>query len=146
MGHDITWWNFLPGYKQLEAFITHEAERAGAEKGIIFGNPMMIQHVLGAMLVVLVVLFVGWRARAGLKNAPDGGVVPPAKVSLAGLVEYVLELLYGQMRQIIGPDAKRYFPVISTLALFIFFSNILGLIPGFSSPTNNWNTTFGCGI
>jgi F-type H+-transporting ATPase subunit a len=57
-----------------------------------------------------------------------------------------LEALYGQMKQIIGKDAARYFPVLSTLTLFIFVSNILGLVPGMSAPTNNWNTTFACGI
>ena len=28
----------------------------------------------------------------------------------------------------------------------IFFSNLLGLIPGFAPPTDNWNTTFACSI
>ena len=42
----------------------------------------------------------------------------------------------------------------STLALlqvwtvwaFIFFSNVLGLIPGFSPPTSNFNVTLACGL
>jgi F-type H+-transporting ATPase subunit a len=50
------------------------------------------------------------------------------------------------MRQIIGDEARRYLPVIGTLALFIFFSNVLGLIPGFIPPTDNWNTTFACSL
>ncbi len=147
MEHDVTWWHFLPGYQQLQEYFVHEAGHAtGVDKGVIFGNPMVIQHVFGALLVCVVVLLVALSARRGIKAAPDGGVVPEAKVTLRGLVELGLETLYGQMRNIIGADAKRYFPVISTLALFILFSNLLGLVPGFSPPTNNWNTTFGCGI
>ncbi|RYF04349.1 MAG: ATP synthase F0 subunit A, partial [Deltaproteobacteria bacterium] len=57
-----------------------------------------------------------------------------------------LEALYSQSRQIIGPDCARYFPMLATFTLFIFVSNVLGLIPGFAPPTDNWNTTFACGI
>jgi len=32
------------------------------------------------------------------------------------------------------------------LALFILLSNLLGLIPGFHSPTNNLNTTVACAL
>jgi len=44
-----------------------------------------------------------------------------------------------------GPKrAKRYFPLIGALSVFIVFSNALGLIPGFTPPTSNWNITLGC--
>ena len=34
----------------------------------------------------------------------------------------------------------KFFPLIATIGLFILFSNLLGLIPGFESPTANLNT------
>ena len=43
-----------------------------------------------------------------------------------------------------GKRARRYFPIVGTLALFIFFSNCLGLIPGFIPPTSSLNITAGC--
>ena len=44
-----------------------------------------------------------------------------------------------------GPKrAKRYFPLIGSLSLFIVFGNFFGLIPGFTPPTSNWNITLGC--
>jgi F-type H+-transporting ATPase subunit a len=46
-----------------------------------------------------------------------------------------------------GPKrAKRYFPLVGSLACFILFSNALGLIPGFVPPTSNWNITMGCAL
>jgi F-type H+-transporting ATPase subunit a len=46
-----------------------------------------------------------------------------------------------------GPKrAKRYLPLIGTCACFIFFSNMMGLIPGFNPPTSTWNITWGCAI
>ncbi|XOB62693.1 F0F1 ATP synthase subunit A [Campylobacterota bacterium DY0563] len=38
-------------------------------------------------------------------------------------------------------NARRYLPLIGSLALVIFFSNMLGIIPGFESPTANINFT-----
>jgi F-type H+-transporting ATPase subunit a len=42
--------------------------------------------------------------------------------------------------------AKRFFPVIGTSAIFIFFSNFLGFIPGLASPTSSWTITAGCAL
>jgi len=40
--------------------------------------------------------------------------------------------------------ALRHFWLIGPLTLFILFSNLIGLIPGFLPPTENFNTTFAC--
>jgi F-type H+-transporting ATPase subunit a len=140
MGHGISWLNFIPGYQQLEHFIQGIQAR-----GWLFGEPVVIQHVASAMLVALLLFALSFKARSELKASPDGNVIPQPKVSVLNVIEAILEALYSQMRQLIGEDAKRYFPVVSTLALFIFFSNVLGIIPGFNPPTDHWGTTFACG-
>merc|ERR1711916_190548 len=38
-------------------------------------------------------------------------------------------------------NARIYMPLIATLGLFIFVSNMMGIIPGFESPTANINFT-----
>lgn len=38
-------------------------------------------------------------------------------------------------------NARRYLPLIGSLALVIFFSNMIGIVPGFESPTANINFT-----
>ncbi len=37
--------------------------------------------------------------------------------------------------------AKMLFPMMATFALYIVIGNMIGLIPGFMSPTSNWNIT-----
>jgi len=37
--------------------------------------------------------------------------------------------------------AKMLFPMMATFALYIVIANMIGLIPGFMSPTSNWNIT-----
>ena len=61
--------------------------------------------------------------------------------------EILAESLYNLTESVIGHhDTPTYFPVIGTLFVFIFFSNLLGLIPGIIPPTENLNTTLGLGV
>jgi F-type H+-transporting ATPase subunit a len=60
-------------------------------------------------------------------------------------VQNVMEVVVGALDNLLietmGPHGKAYFPLIATLGLFILTSNLIGLIPGFESPTSNLNTT-----
>lgn len=40
--------------------------------------------------------------------------------------------------------AKMMFPMLATFAMYILVANMVGLIPGFMSPTSNLNITLGC--
>ncbi|MFN3870918.1 MAG: F0F1 ATP synthase subunit A, partial [Aquificaceae bacterium] len=40
----------------------------------------------------------------------------------------------------IGHEGLRYVPLIASIGLFVFFSNLLGMVPGLSAPTANVNT------
>jgi F-type H+-transporting ATPase subunit a len=62
----------------------------------------------------------------------------------------VLEMIYGLFESLamdtIGPGGKTYVPVIGTVGLFIFSCNLIGLVPGFMSPTSKLNVTVGCAL
>ncbi|MBA4395251.1 MAG: ATP synthase F0 subunit A, partial [Desulfobacca sp.] len=47
---------------------------------------------------------------------------------------------------VMGEHGRSVFPLIATLGLFIFLSNVMGLIPGFYSPTASINTTLSCAL
>jgi F-type H+-transporting ATPase subunit a len=44
------------------------------------------------------------------------------------------------LHEIMGDNGRKFFPLVATIGLFILFSNLLGIIPGFESPTSNINT------
>ena len=50
-------------------------------------------------------------------------------------------MIRNQIRAIGGGDPARYLPFIGTLFLFTLFSNLLGIVPGFMSPTGSLSTT-----
>ena len=60
--------------------------------------------------------------------------------------EILIEKLEDFMVDITGPEGMFFFPFIATLFIFILAANLLGLIPGFESPTANINTTLSMAI
>lgn len=42
--------------------------------------------------------------------------------------------------------AKKYFPLVCALFMFLWCCNVIGILPGFSEPTKDLNTTLGLGI
>ncbi len=45
---------------------------------------------------------------------------------------------------IVGHGAERHIPLLATIGIFILFSNMISLVPGFSSPTATITVTLGC--
>jgi F-type H+-transporting ATPase subunit a len=62
-----------------------------------------------------------------------------------GRLQNVMETIVGGLDSLLtdnmGHEGRRFFPLIGTLGIFILTSNLIGLIPGFESPTANINTT-----
>jgi F-type H+-transporting ATPase subunit a len=67
-----------------------------------------------------------------------------------GRFQNVMEVIIGGFHSLLmdtmGHEGRKFFPLIATLGLYILTSNLLGLIPGFESPTANLNTTVSLAI
>lgn len=114
-----------------------------------FGKPVTehsAEPVVASLFVALVVLALAFITKSRIANL-DQAVIPDDKLSLRTFMEVFIGYFYDLMKDMMGAKrAKRYFPIIGTLALFIFFSNVLGVIPGFIPPTASLNITAGCAI
>ncbi|MGA8310640.1 MAG: F0F1 ATP synthase subunit A, partial [Terriglobales bacterium] len=55
-------------------------------------------------------------------------------------------LVEGQSQEIIGHHSEQFTPFLMTLAFFILACNLLGLIPGFESPTADKVVPIGCAV
>lgn len=104
------------------------------------------EPLVASAFVVLVVILLALAARGRITDY-DKSVIPDEKLSLRTFFEIFVGTFYDMMKDMMGPvRAKRYFPLIGTAACFIFFSNFLGLIPGFNPPTSSWNVTAACAL
>jgi F-type H+-transporting ATPase subunit a len=99
-----------------------------------------------SLLIMLVVIYLAAETRAQLRKLKEA-VIPEEELTMRTFFEVFLEYFYGMARDVMGSkNATRYFPLIGGAALFILFSNAIGLIPGFLPPTSSLNITAGCAI
>ncbi|MBI9032573.1 F0F1 ATP synthase subunit A [bacterium] len=70
----------------------------------------------------------------------------PGKLQVA--TEWIYDSFEGLVGESLGKENKHFTPYLLTLFLFIWISNMIGLvpIPGISEPTRNLNVTIGLGI
>lgn len=62
------------------------------------------------------------------------------------LLESIVVLINGQIRDITRQQPGRFLPFLGTLFLFIALSNLLSVVPGFHPPTGSLSTTAGLAI
>ncbi len=102
------------------------------------------EPLAASICVMLLVLLLAVIVRGALVNQ-ESAILPETKLTLRTFFEVWIGYWYGMMKDMMGPKrAKQYFPLVGSLSVFIVFSNVLGLIPGFTPPTSNWNVTLGC--
>ncbi len=89
-------------------------------------------HVLMTFVVVLLVFFLGTIASKQKNEVPGKS---------QNFFELLVAAIYGMAEDIMGKEGKPYVPLIFGIGLYVLLSNLLGLIPGFISPTSNLNTT-----
>ena len=59
--------------------------------------------------------------------------------------EVIIDGMESFMAENMGEEgARMMFPMLATFALYILVANMIGLMPGFMSPTSNLNITLGC--
>jgi F-type H+-transporting ATPase subunit a len=113
----------------------------------ISGQPVTAHNaepIVAALFVAILILLMALAIR-GTVTKHEQSVIPDDKLTLRTVFEVLIGSFYNLMKDMMGAKrAKRYFPIIGTCACFIFFSNLIGLIPGFMAPTGNLNITLGC--
>ncbi|NSW55534.1 MAG: F0F1 ATP synthase subunit A [Armatimonadetes bacterium] len=106
---------------------------------IVHLEPESLRHILDAnsitalMVLLCVVIFV----RVGTRNLrlrpTSGGQI---------FWEWAYESFVGFCEDVIGPGGAKYAPFLGTLFIYITALNLLGVVPGFLSPTASLNMTF----
>ena len=99
-------------------------------------SPVPDYIVMVIIVALLLIILLGLASR-------KLSLIPSSRQSL---LETILQAFEGILTDIIGESGKKYLPMIGTIGLFIFCSNMIGLVPGFMSPTSKLNVTAGCAL
>lgn len=119
-GGHATWFNLF-----LDEHITHN-----------YTNVLM-----GATALILIILC-GLIVR-GASAARSKELVPEGRTTFLNFWEMFVEGLYNIVVSVLGEkEARRQFWFFGSIFVYLFFSNALGLIPGFLPSTDNLFTNF----
>ena len=121
MEHGFTWYQWIPGLENKPHW------------------------VIGSSLVFLLVMIFSLLFAKKLKKR-SSILVPDKHISLLSFFDFVVEKLLTLAETVMGKDGKKYFPLVGTLFIYIFVSNLLGLIPGLLPPTDSLNTNLACSL
>ncbi|MGK5093138.1 F0F1 ATP synthase subunit A [Deltaproteobacteria bacterium TL4] len=126
----FTWSHFIFGW--LEEPLAH----AGID-------PVPILDMFFVAIGLIVFAFIGGRPFRGKEM-----VEPTGKASFSHFIEVlvggILNFLSGIIRHGVGP--RPLLPLLGTYALFILSLNLIGLVPGFVPPTDQFNITLAFGL
>ena len=100
--------------------------------GAIFGHGQMM-FVAHLILVAIIILAIAKMATKSLRAVPNG---------TQNVMEAYLGGAVAMGSDVIGETlARKYLPLVAAVGMFVFVSNVIGIIPGFESPTSNINVT-----
>lgn len=122
--HPITWQSLIPGIDALPG------------------------HTFHALLAMVLILLFAWRASSQLAAARAGGthLVPDEGLTARNLAEIFVGGIDSLVQSVLSERGKPYIALFGSYFLFIFVCNLMGLVPGFSPATANFNTTFALGV
>ena len=103
----------------------------------IFRLPGIPDHVTYTWVAMAILVIAAFVASRNVALVPRG---------LQNFFEVVLEQFQQMIDDVIGPEGRRFLPLIATLGLFILVGNLMGLVPGMNGPTTNLNTTAACAL
>lgn len=100
--------------------------------GAIFGHGQML-FVSHLILVAIIILAIAKMATKSLRAVPN---------TTQNVMEAYLGGVISMGRDVVGEEnARKYLPLVATIGLFVVVNNLIGIIPGFESPTSNINVT-----
>ena len=98
-----------------------------------WANFITIQILVAAIIIILAAVL---RARLSFDRP--------------GRLQHIFELIYefvaGQAEDQMGHGGTKYLAYFATIFIFILIANLIGIIPGFESPTMNPSVPAGCAI
>jgi F-type H+-transporting ATPase subunit a len=103
----------------------------------LFGLENAINALTVSWFVTLLLIVLFLVTRSGLKQVPTG---------LQNFFEMIVDFVQSLAGPLVGRHAAFFFPLFFYLFLFIFFSNLMGLLPGSMSPTSRVDVNVGMAL
>jgi F-type H+-transporting ATPase subunit a len=102
-------------------------------------------HIATALIIAAVITLLAIIANISIRKS--GNKLKPAdKLSVRGFFEVITEILISISDMVIGERGRKYVPMYASIFIYVLFSNLIGLLPGWTASTDNLNTTLAVGL
>ena len=102
--------------------------------GLAIGDFKITNTLIATLIAdVIIVVFAVAATRKIRRGSPDADVPRGSQ----NLFEILIDLLYGLCVNVAGKQARRIFPIMATIFLFVLFANWMELIPGVLYTVDN---------
>jgi F-type H+-transporting ATPase subunit a len=160
-GYDYTWLSAITGPLQhaVEVIEEHQVGYYKAIEGALGVAPpdihAIVHHessaIAHAWLVCALLVGGALLARRGLEAAKSRSgnlqYVPDGTLSPRNVFELIVGGFYELVSSILGKkDGRIYFPLLVGTFCYILVGNVMGLVPGFVSPTHSFQTNLAMAI
>lgn len=116
-----------------EGYFIDDHDHMGRVDGASFTDFSITKNVVMMFIVMFLVAFLSLSAANHYKK--NGAVAPKGA---AAILEPIVIFVRDEIAQkSIGPKYKKFVPYLITLFLFVWFGNLLGLVPGAANMTGN---------
>ncbi len=102
-------------------------------------------HVATTAFVTAFIVVLSVVGRFALGNG-EAAIQPAGRFSLKGFFEVFVEFMVNLTNLVIGEHGRVWVPLFGSIFIFIWFNNLVGLLPGMTAPTDNFNTTLAVGL
>lgn len=98
-----------------------------------------VQKLITAAVVGGTILVVGkmLASRIGKPSDIENELVPTEKAGLFGVADWAIESFIKFADGILGKENRKHIPFVASIFFFIFFANLVGLIPGMPAITTS---------
>ncbi len=94
-------------------------------------------HVVYSWVVMALLIGLGFLATKSVQMIP-GKAQNLFEIIISGIEEFMINNT--------GEEGRWFFPIVATIFIYIFTSNLIGLVPGFFPPTASINTPLSCAL
>lgn len=98
--------------------------------GLVIGGFKITNTLVATLIADVIILVFAFAATRKVRSGSPEADIPRGSQNL---FEILIDLLYGLSVNVAGKQAKRIFPIMATIFLFVLFANWMELIPGMDS-------------
>lgn len=134
-GHEPFWTIFTPLHKVVKD--TEVGKWFGFDVEHNHNGQIWFEALCFSLLVILFISIIVILSSAKYRRIPKG---------LSNFTEVCYEKLRGIVVSLMGESGVKFFPFLGTIFIFIFVSNLVGLLPASRSPTMTLSITLALGL